>query len=779
MKTINPTISVVINTTDRAVQLGTVLKALQQQSYPHFEVVVVVGPTKDNTLEVLAEYALRVRILRCPKANLSQSRNIGLLATQGDIIAFLDDDAVPSRRWLEQLARLFENPDLDATGGVVYFGYPTDVLPGVQYRIGTISALLEQVDVRDSWLEDLAPPGESTQWVGRMMGANMAFRRQALLEVGGFDEFYVFIAEETDLVLRLVRAGKTVHAVKEAAVYHFPASSRNRVIFTYRGRWWLQTRSGIYYALKNGPGAGDSWRAVITRCLHLTHGHWLWAGQLHREKRIPWRLMWKIRLEDLYAFSAGVIGALFRRRQLIPPAQAEAAMHVSESILPFQKESAMLQPPLDPITGAQPAVVSSEPSLRICLLSYTYPPSKFDGVGRLTNLMAKGLYEAGHSVHVITHGEKERISFYDGAYVHEIPYQLERYGTYRRFDRTFHGLNNSHAVYERVRSLVINEGIQLVDSPLWLYQGLVTEVSRLVPVVVRLVTALRQVSAIQNEHDADTRLMGEMEQLLIEQADHLLPNTRATFEAVQKIYGVTPPESRYTIVPYGIVPVSDAEIRPFEASRHGPLTVLFVGRLEKRKGILDLFGAIPQVLRQLPDVRFIIAGADNSMHDGFADQHGMTYPAHFVHRHGAYAPNVQFTGEIGDVQLQALYQTCDVFVAPSLYESFGLVYLEAMNYAKPVLGCRAGGVPEVVEEGVTGLLVEPEAPAALAEALVAMLRSPEQLRALGLAGREQVLSRFSYLQMARNFADVYRRVIGEFKATATGDLLEDLLEELP
>ena len=205
---------------------------------------------------------------------------------------------------------------------------------------------------------------------------------------------------------------------------------------------------------------------------------------------------------------------------------------------------------------------------------------------------------------------------------------------------------------------------------------------------------------------------------------------------------------------------------------------MFVGRLEKRKGILDLFNAIPQVLRQLPDTRFVIAGADNSMHDGFAGQTGMDYPTYFASRYAAFASNVQFTGEINDAQLQTLYQACDVFVAPSLYESFGLVYLEAMNYAKPVVGCRAGGVPEVVEDGVTGVLVEPESPAALAEALISVLRSPDRMRAMGLAGRAQVLDRFSYLQMAHNFASVYRRVIDDFKAKASRDLLDDMWEEL-
>ena len=109
--------------------------------------------------------------------------------------------------------------------------------------------------------------------------------------------------------------------------------------------------------------------------------------------------------------------------------------------------------------------------------------------------------------------------------------------------------------------------------------------------------------------------------------------------------------------------------------------------------------------------------------------------------------------------IQSLYQSCDLFIAPSLYESFGLIYLEAMNYAKPVIGCHVGGVPEVVEHAVTGLLVDPEAPAALAEAMLSMLRAPSKLREMGMAGRQRLLEQFTYIQMARRFEKVYRAVI--------------------
>ncbi len=404
-----------------------------------------------------------------------------------------------------------------------------------------------------------------------------------------------------------------------------------------------------------------------------------------------------------------------------------------------------------------------DPPLRLCLLSSTYPPEHYDGVGRLTNLMAQGLFECGHTVHVITRGDRRQVTFYDGAHVHQIPYRLDRYDRYRRLTNLHHALNYSHAIHERVKRLMHDDGIQIVDSPLWLFSGLVTTISGIIPVVVRLLTAGRQVAAIHDHRDEEGRLVGEMEQLLIERAAHLLPNTQATLDAVRKVYGVQPTADRFSIVPYGIVPAPDEAVRPFDLKRAAnSLTVLFVGRLEKRKGILNLFQAIPQVLKQVLNLKFVIAGGDNSQHDGFQNRTGMNYPAYFAKHYQKFVPHVTFTGAIGDEMLQSLYQACDLFVAPSLYESFGLIYLEAMNFAKPVIGCRAGGIPEVVEHGVTGLLVEPEAPAALAEAIVSLLRSPTQLYEMGVAGRRRLLDQFTYIQMARNFASVYRSVIQSF-----------------
>jgi hypothetical protein len=758
MTTADLTFSIVVNTIDRAEALRTLLRALELQSYPQFEVIVVVGPTHDHTLDVLAEYADRVRVLRCPTANLGQSRNIGLAAARGDIVAYIDDDAVPSVNWLAQLGRLFADSYLAATGGSVYLIHPDS--PVLQHRLGTASALAEQHDVQRSWLDQVMPSGTSAWWVGRMMGTNMAFRRRALLDIGGFDEYFRWVFDDTDVCLRLMAAGHVVQPVAEAVVYHVPASSRNRVAYSFNVKFWIQTEAAVYFAIKHGLAAGDARRAIARRSLHLVHGHWLWAGQLRHAGLLTFRQFVRMRYREVQFGLQGARQGLCAPRRLLHPPDRANMPETTSSLQFFQNDQSMQQPVVNPIDGTRPSITLPDRPLRVCLLSSAYPPRQTEGVGRHTSLMARGLFECGHTVHVITRGEKDQVSFYDGAYVHQLAQRRGRYERYRHLNDLYHSLNHSHAIYEEVKRLQLNDGIQVVDSPVWLIEGLVTATSGVAPVVVRLQTARKQIAALQKFRDDDSRLLGELEQALIAQAAYLVPNSQATVEAAARVYGAAMSPDRYTLIPHGIVPVPEEAVRPFDLLRPPDvLTVLYVGRLEKRKGIADLFAAIPRVLAQAPPVRFIIAGSDNSQADGFFQRTGLTYPAYFASKHPQLAGQVEFKGAVSEEDLQRLYQTCDLFVAPSLYESFGLIYLEAMNYAKPVIGCRAGGIPEVVDHGLSGLLVDPESPIALAEAITSLLRTPAKLRALGLAGRQRLLDQFTHLHMARRFADVYRAVL--------------------
>ena len=106
-----------------------------------------------------------------------------------------------------------------------------------------------------------------------------------------------------------------------------------------------------------------------------------------------------------------------------------------------------------------------------------------------------------------------------------------------------------------------------------------------------------------------------------------------------------------------------------------------------------------------------------------------------------------FTGIVDDDELLRSYQTCDVFVAPSRFESFGLILLEAMRLAKPVIAGDAGGMREVVGQGGAGVLVPPGDVAALVQAIVSLLRDPLRRRAIGEAGRHRFEQRFTLERM--------------------------------
>ena len=329
-------VSVIVNTVDRAASLATLLAALEHQSYPHFEVIVVVGPTQDATLAVLTPYADRVRVLHCPRANLSESRNIGLLAARGEIVAFIDDDAVPCYHWLAQIVNAFApgqnigpgiGPGIAAVvGGSVYMVHPNR--PTIQHWLGIMSDLGEAHDVRQG--AELTgqtghgkPEGMGVFWTERPMGANMAFRRTSLLAVGGFDAYYQWVFDDADIAMRLALAGYGVRSLTEAPVYHVPASSRNRVVRTFTGRWWIVTQASTYFAVQNGRAAGQPARQVILRVLHLTHGAWLVNGELRRAGHISRRDMWARRLRAMTAGARGAWDGLGRRR-LLPAGSRQA-----------------------------------------------------------------------------------------------------------------------------------------------------------------------------------------------------------------------------------------------------------------------------------------------------------------------------------------------------------------------------------------------------------------------------------------------------------------------
>ena len=196
------------------------------------------------------------------------------------------------------------------------------------------------------------------------------------------------------------------------------------------------------------------------------------------------------------------------------------------------------------------------------------------------------------------------------------------------------------------------------------------------------------------------------------------------------------------------------EAKRRELGLEGRKVLLTLSRLVPRKGIDTVLEALPEISRAVPQVQYIVAGhgPDRARLEQLAERLGV-------------APLVRFLGMIPDEQLAPLLHMADVFVMPAReerpdVEGFGLVFLEANACGTPVIGSTSGGIPDAVLDGVTGLLVPPQAPGPLAVAAIRLLNDAELRQRLGQVGRERVLREGTWERMAEQLSTSMSELIG-------------------
>jgi glycogen(starch) synthase len=247
-------ISLIICSRGRPESLARTLDGVAWLRHSDFELIVVVDPGDPETARCIARHAPGARVGACPAANLAMARNAGLAMARGDIVAFLDDDAVPVPDWLDRLAAAYRDPDVAAAGGFIR------ARDGVkfQYRVVLIDEFGGDHRVRRPPLR--VPQG----WFLSLTGTNFSVRRKAALAIGGFDETYAYFLEETDFLRRLTGQGGRIAVVQDAEVYHFHAASAVRDENGVPASLEVIARSKAYYCGINNPGA---MQAAVTRAL--------------------------------------------------------------------------------------------------------------------------------------------------------------------------------------------------------------------------------------------------------------------------------------------------------------------------------------------------------------------------------------------------------------------------------------------------------------------------------------------------------------------------------
>lgn len=389
--------------------------------------------------------------------------------------------------------------------------------------------------------------------------------------------------------------------------------------------------------------------------------------------------------------------------------------------------------------------------MNICLVSIGFTPEDGGGIGTYIINLAKGLRRLGHNIFVITRtygGDKAEII--DGVRVYRY---RSRY--IPKLEKLLPNLEWSRFVSGKIEALDREFGLDIIEFPNWEGVGFwYGGKKKRKPVVTRFHTPYFEMLTYDSRTQKVT--MGDkflcwLEKRASLSADAMVCSTRFHADFMIKSYGLE--KNAIHILPLGIELCAPPA---GYGSRNDPLKILYVGRLEHRKGTMSLIRAIPQVCAEAGNVQFLIAGKDRAHAPG-----GILHQEYFRRHYSQYGGKVKFLGFVADEEVRRLYADCDIFAAPSLYESFGLIYVEAMMNGKPVIGCRAGGIPEVVDHGESGFLIEPDDDKALARRIIELARDYDLRVAMGKKARKLCEERFSFDIMAKNTETFYKQVAGE------------------
>lgn len=254
-------------------------------------------------------------------------------------------------------------------------------------------------------------------------------------------------------------------------------------------------------------------------------------------------------------------------------------------------------------------------------------------------------------------------------------------------------------------------------------------------------------------HDAFGDRFKGFVRYVLEQADLILSVSKHCSREVSHV-GMDP--ERVKVTYYGIdvnrfSPEVNTQVIRTEYELDGKRVVLFLGQIRSRKGPQVLLEAAPTILRRVPNAVFLIVGPDFGIAaDLLARSEELGISSKFL-----------LLGPKPDDMLPGFFAACDVFVFPSCtpIECLGLSTVQAMACKKPAIGSNINGVPEVIVDGLTGFLVEPNNPDELAEKVSLLLEDEALRNRMGTAGRQRAAEHFDRERLAQQLLDLYRELL--------------------
>lgn len=402
--------------------------------------------------------------------------------------------------------------------------------------------------------------------------------------------------------------------------------------------------------------------------------------------------------------------------------------------------------------------------MRIAYLSYEHPKGiSGGGIGTYIGQMAKIMAEAGHSVEVFS-GIEEKVTYqafkHDGYQLHLIPAE--------------------HTEIFREKVLKVFEAVHLahpfdaMESPEYGADALEVKLKYPeIPLVVKLHTPTFLISKLNSDLNFLSKMrfvLGALrkgdrpkffwsykkeydpEYVLTSLAEKVVSPSHSLAELVQDRWKIS---NRIDVIPNIFVP--NRQLLQIAKPSTNPFIVTFIGKLEKRKGILVLLKAIPKITEKYPDVIFRFVGKALP-----SPKTGMDMQDYMLSKLSTFRKNLDFQGFQSYEKIPEYLETTSVCIFPSLWENFPNVCLETMAAGRVVVGTDNGGMADMIEDGKTGYLIKPGSSQAIIKVMLKLLESkPQELTMIGAQARDSVLKRYNANIIGNACTIIFKQIINK------------------